>query len=220
MSSLYDKNASGYDAQRRKVLPCFDEFYHILEHSMLVSQDTPQILELGCGTGILTERIVKKFPNAVIHVIDQSQKMLEIAREKLRDNRRIIFQQSDFMSCIFETNYDLIVSSLAIHHLSHYDKVRVYQKCFNHLNHGGSFINGDKFRSSNIHSENHIQALWTAEIVQNELKHKELEELNERKKNDKPATVLQNLRWLKRAGFAHADLIYKYLYLGIVYAVK
>ena len=53
------------------------------------------ILELACGTGILTEKISKNFPNAKIVGVDITQSYLDIAKKKLASNQNISFVKQD-----------------------------------------------------------------------------------------------------------------------------
>ncbi len=57
------------------------------------SADKPlQILEVGCGTGTNTLKLLKRFPNAHITALDLSPDMLAIARKKLRAySQRVTF---------------------------------------------------------------------------------------------------------------------------------
>lgn len=53
-----------YDSQRKKLIPCFEDFYSISTAIAETDLDNPKILDLGAGTGIFSEYILKKYPKA------------------------------------------------------------------------------------------------------------------------------------------------------------
>jgi malonyl-CoA O-methyltransferase len=68
------------------------------------------ILELGCGTGYLTERLAFHFPNAEITAVDFAPGMLEVANARVPTNR-VTFLCCDIEQLAFEQKYDVIVSN-------------------------------------------------------------------------------------------------------------
>lgn len=47
--------AKEYDENRRKFIPCFDDYYEQTTKFILANINTPQcVLDLGAGTGLLT----------------------------------------------------------------------------------------------------------------------------------------------------------------------
>jgi malonyl-CoA O-methyltransferase len=69
-----------------------------------------KILDIGCGTGNYTRKLKDKYPDARIKAVDISQKMVEIAREKLKCEG-IEFVVSDAETSHFEDGFDLITSN-------------------------------------------------------------------------------------------------------------
>jgi len=68
------------------------------------------ILEVGCGTGYLTQLLCKKFPKAAITAVDLSSGMIELAKKKIRENR-VSFICGDIEELSIERHYDLIISN-------------------------------------------------------------------------------------------------------------
>ena len=77
--------ARGYDAAAAVVHP----YYHvvqdvILEHLSLALNKTGVVVDLGGGSGRLAERILDRFPQASVWIVDQSEAFLTLARERLQ----------------------------------------------------------------------------------------------------------------------------------------
>ena len=92
--------------------------------NITLPSEIPNILDLGCGTGITTEVLKEKFPKALITGFDYSKEMLKIY-EKKNPERELI--QGDynnelsfktFPACestsLDSSQYDLVVSSTSI----------------------------------------------------------------------------------------------------------
>lgn len=75
-----------------------------------------RILEIGCGTGLLTEKIITKFPAARIDAVDISCKMIERSTTRLAAYNGIRWLISDVRNLPETTTmYSLIVSSSSLH---------------------------------------------------------------------------------------------------------
>jgi demethylmenaquinone methyltransferase/2-methoxy-6-polyprenyl-1,4-benzoquinol methylase len=95
------------------------------------------ILDLACGTGILTEQINQKIPQAKIVGVDITKSYLEKAKEKLNSSPNISFLNQDAENLDLEQKFDCITAS----YLPKYCKPSILVKtCFEHLNDGGKII--------------------------------------------------------------------------------
>ena len=68
------------------------------------------ILEIGCGTGSYSYLLRKKFDQALLKSVDISEKMIEVAREKLK-GEKIEFIVGDAECMDLGSGYDLITSN-------------------------------------------------------------------------------------------------------------
>lgn len=78
------------------------------------------VLDLGCGPGDISRRLVKAFPACSIDGIDGSQLMIEFASSKLNEKSRnqLHFIQAKLPDeTLPRVNYDLVVSNSLLHHL-------------------------------------------------------------------------------------------------------
>ncbi len=89
-----------------------------------INKSAPEnILEIGCGTGLLSTEIVKKYPDANFTFTDNSKAMLGTAEQKLckqfpKQKAQFTFEilnPEKGMGPQHQEKYDLIISSMAIH---------------------------------------------------------------------------------------------------------
>lgn len=83
MSKIWD--ASEYDLSRRRLIPCYDLLYstvvELAARSIQIS--SPLILDLGAGTGLLSEFVLNKIGSASLHLLDESSEMIAKAQQRL-----------------------------------------------------------------------------------------------------------------------------------------
>ena len=93
------------------------------------------ILDIGCGSGILSYALSEHFEN--VYGIDISQPMIDIAKAKRSsDNIKYINMNAETMS--FDFKFDFIVSRTTCHHIN--DKEKVLEKMVSLLSEGGKII--------------------------------------------------------------------------------
>lgn len=77
---------------------------------------TPKnILEVGCGTGLLGQHFVQE--KTFLLGADTSSGMLEVFNQKFADNERVNSMLIDLETQTIHEKFDLILSSMAFHHL-------------------------------------------------------------------------------------------------------
>lgn len=88
----------------------------------LAKLDNPdRILEIGCGTGLLTQLVADRFPDARIDAIDIAKDMVERSRHRFRGNRRVTCQEADALTFKPTGPVHLVVSSSTLHWISPID---------------------------------------------------------------------------------------------------
>ena len=124
----------------------FAEFKRIVNLLYPNKLEKINVLDIGAGNGMLTELIMREFPNAHISMLDFSKEMLESAQvifEKEKFSvRNIDFIVKNFITDDFpKEKYDLIISSYALHHIRKEDTLKiVYLKIANQLKATGVFL--------------------------------------------------------------------------------
>ncbi|HDR4585835.1 MULTISPECIES: malonyl-ACP O-methyltransferase BioC [Bacillus cereus group] len=89
-----------------------------------------RILELGCGTGYITEKLVHLFPNAQITAIDFAESMIAVAKQR-RHVDEVTFRCEDIEKLILDDFYDVIISNATFQWLNDLEVSLV--KLYKHL---------------------------------------------------------------------------------------
>jgi ubiquinone/menaquinone biosynthesis C-methylase UbiE len=110
--------------------------------------DTPgtEVLEIGCGTGSVTERLVKK--GAYILALDLSPDMLDIAKKRIGEtpNQRIEWQETTAseIDALPENAFDSVVISLCLSDMEQHERAFVLRESLQRLREGGKIVVGDE----------------------------------------------------------------------------
>lgn len=90
-----------------------------------------KVLELGCGTGLISLKIAKKY-NAKITLVDYSKSALEIAKKAFnKAGIKAKFIKSDFFKLKIKDKFDLIHSQGVIEHFKNKEQkklIRIHKK--------------------------------------------------------------------------------------------
>ena len=78
----FNEVAENYDATIEKNLVNYNQMIEALINA-IPDNESPRILDLGCGTGNITKKVLERFPNGKVTCFDLSEKMIEIAKEKI-----------------------------------------------------------------------------------------------------------------------------------------
>lgn len=100
------------------------------------------VLDIGFGTGVLTQKLYND--GYKVTGIDFSERMIEIAREKMPEADLIQYDFTDGLPKELEgISFDWIISTYAIHHLTDEQKRLFIHELIKHINPSGTIIFGD-----------------------------------------------------------------------------
>ncbi|MET3290959.1 UNVERIFIED_CONTAM: tRNA (cmo5U34)-methyltransferase [Brevibacillus sp. OAP136] len=216
----FDDIASEYDQQRRKLIPCFDDFYRIPVSVASTTKESPTILDIGAGTGLFSSFLLEKYPEAKLTLIDISEKMLEVAKSRFTNQPNVTYIVDDYTKHEFADTYDIVISSLSIHHLTDAEKKNLYAKIFSIMNNDSLFINADQVLGHTPYIEAMYKDDWKKKVESSGLSATELSSAYERTKLDKMSPLNEQITWLKDIGFSDVDCVYKYFNFAVLFGRK
>ena len=122
--------------------------------------DVHAALELGVGTGETARRVLALHPQATWTAIDANEAMLNRAREVLPDADLRLARLEDPLP---EGPFDLVVSSLVVHHLDGAGKRDLFRRIHDVLRPGGTFVLGDVVVPENP-DDSQIEIDWVVDL--------------------------------------------------------
>lgn len=173
--SGYEWNPETYLDEMLVEIPGYEE----LQDAVAAATDgiaARDVLELGTGTGETAMRVLSRHPGARWTGIDASEAMLARALERLPNAELRVSRLEDPLPA---GRFDLVVSTLAVHHLDGAAKRDLFGRVAGVLRPGGRFVLGDVVvpRAGETGA---IEIDWVMDL---------------------PDTVADQLAWLEAAGF-------------------
>jgi tRNA (cmo5U34)-methyltransferase len=163
-------------------------------------------LDLGTGDGRMLALVLSAHPQARGVGIDNSEPMLASAAERFADNPGVELEAHDLHKPLtVAAAFDVVVSGLAIHHLSDQRKRDLFSEVRSLLAPGGVFVNLDLMApaSPQLH-QRFRQAIGR---VQDD-------------PADQLAGLCEQLSWLRDVGFDEVECHFKWLELALIVAVR
>ena len=119
----------------------FSEFYQKIAHQ--IPQDkTVHILDVGCGTANLAIAIKRRSPNAEISGIDPDERILKIAKEKIKKEKLDIKLVKAYAQKLplKSQSFEYVVSSFAVHHIPSHLKNQAFYEMHRVLRKNGTIL--------------------------------------------------------------------------------
>lgn len=105
-SRTYDDNASVQLYMGKKLL------------EYMAEEKFKNVLEIGCGSGIFTSEIIKRYSPDTVNLNDISEAMLNTCRERFSDYKNISYHLGDIEKITLKGSYDLVASNACLQWLS------------------------------------------------------------------------------------------------------
>lgn len=96
LKDVFNQYSQDYDANRRHFIPCYDTFYRSTIDVLKFDTDSPKVLDLGAGTGLMSAFVLAEYPKAQLTLIDQAENMLDLARERFTGLEQIQYIADDY----------------------------------------------------------------------------------------------------------------------------
>lgn len=196
----------------------------VAEAAAVTTPHAKELLDVGCGGGNYTLKLLQRLPNLNVTLVDLSQQMLDCAvgRIQPQTSGTVTTIHSDMRELnLGQQRFDIIVASAVLHHLRAEDEWRsVFQKFHAALKPNGSIWIFDLIESpipeiQAIHWGRYGEYLTSVggESYRDELFARIIRE-------DTPRSVVFQLDLLREVGFREVEILHKHSCYAAFGAVK
>lgn len=196
----------------------------VAQAAAVTTPHAQHVLDVGCGAGNYTLKLLEHLPNLDVTLIDLSQPMLERARERNEKatGGKIVTIQGDVREIALGAGqYDVILAAAVLHHLRTDEEWRaVFAAFFRALRSGGSLWIFDLVESSSPAIEALMQARYGEYLTQ--LKDEKYRDhvFDYVTKEDTPRPLMFQLDLLRQVGFRQLEVLHKNVCFAAFGAIK
>ncbi len=222
VENFYNLISSEYTEMLERLVPRYREMLWMILDYVPKNLKPKRIIDLGCGTGNLSEGVINQYPDAELIAVDLSTSILQEAKIRLKNYSNINYLNENFNTLAFEAgSVDLIVSSIALHHLTDFEKQKLLKKMYSWLSPNGVLIFGDQFAGSTAaryqqHMNNWKQSSEGKNVPDSEWKLW----MEHQEKHDFHTSVENYFNWCSAIGFKYTDVVWRYLLWTVIIAHK
>ena len=221
IESQFNMIAEEYDINRKKFIPCFDDYYKNATAFIASNIKSPKsIVDLGAGTGLLSYYWYKHYPDSNYLLVDIADDMLSVARRRFQGIDNVSYQVSDYKNELPKNPFDTIISALSIHHLEQTEKEVLFSRIHQALPKGGMFVNYDQFCAGDNELNAWYDQYWENQLFNSGLTDRDIELWQERRKFDRECSVEEETDMLTKSGFKIVKCIYAYQKFAVIMAIK
>lgn len=196
----------------------------ITEAAKKVKPDAENLLDIGCGAGNYTLKMLEKISNLNCTLLDLSKPMLDKAVERITPITagKIEVVQDDIRTANLKTNsYDIIIAGAVLHHLREdSDWENTFRKLYSLLKPGGCLMISDMVTQENEAVSTYIWSRYgdyLENMKDSEYRKNVFEYIA---KEDSPRPVTYQLDLLRKVGFTTVDIFHKNMNFAAFGAVK
>jgi tRNA (cmo5U34)-methyltransferase len=191
--------------------------------ALAVTPEARTLLDVGCGGGNWTVKLLQKRPGLDVTLLDLAPAMLERAGERAlaAGAATVATVQGDVRDIHLDRHFDIIIASAVLHHLrDHHEWLGVFRHFFDILAPGGSLwiydlVDHELPEVADLMRENHGRHLISlgGEAYRDEI-------FGNIEREDTPRPLTFQLDLLRYVGFKQVDVLHKTSRFAAFGAVK
>ena len=153
-----------YDETIRRFIPGYETMLSVAAEAVAAAGPA-HVVDLGAGTGALSEAVLAAAPDAVVELLDVDAEMLDRARARLdRFGDRVRFTlrsfEEPFAPC------DAFAASLSLHHIPTIEaKAALFVRVHDALRPGGVLVNADATMPAEASASAPLYRFWADHLV-------------------------------------------------------
>jgi len=197
----------------------------IIDSIVALSPNLKTVLDVGCGAGNYTLKLLSKKAPLACTLVDLSLPMLKRAKERIEkvNKGNVILIHEDIRTATLEENfYCTIMASAVLHHLrDDQDWEEIFSKLYRALKPGGSLWISDLVVQENtalqqlIYQERYGDYLTSLKDIQ--YRNSVFDYIE---KEDSPRSLNYQMKLLEKVGFKHIEILHKNLCFASFGAIK
>ncbi|MFB5189920.1 class I SAM-dependent methyltransferase [Alicyclobacillus fastidiosus] len=176
------------------------------------------ILDLGYGSGQVEKLIFERLPEASVVGVDNSEAMMELAKQRLSENTsRFVSVRHDLGDIdtlsLPNHKYQFVIAIQSLHHLSKEQMQAVYRYIYRTLEPGGLFLLLDRLQVETKGLWEVYHTVWARQdrlyestVASHEGTSFEDHQRTVLDRGDYPVLLDEHLEWLRKSGFEAACL--------------
>lgn len=196
----------------------------ITEAAKRLVPNATHILDIGCGAGNYTLKMLMKIPDLNCTLVDLSQPMLEKAYERTHEDTKgkVEILQGDIRDVHLQENqFDIVLAGAVLHHLrDDTDWENTFAKIYRLIKPGGCFMISDLVSQDNNaimgytwqRYGEYLEKIGGKEYSQNVIDYVE--------KEDSPRSINYQADLMKKVGFRQVEILHKNMCFGAFGGVK
>jgi tRNA (cmo5U34)-methyltransferase len=189
-----------------------------------ISPNAKNLLDVGCGAGNYTLKMLAKIQALNCVLLDLSKPMLERAVERIskKTSGQIDVIQNDIRAAILpENHFDIILASAVLHHLrDDKDWENAFAKFYRSLKNGGCLIISDLITQNNKSLKEYFEESYYDYLQNIGGKDYARKILKFIEKEDTPRSMDYQIELMKKTGFESVEILHKNMCFGVFGAIK
>jgi len=128
IDQAFNETVEYYDSWIRKAVPGYDDLFAVAKELIpFTPEQSVDVLDLGAGTGLFAGQVLEKYPLARFVLWDVAGRMLDVASQRFLDRpEQFRYVVDDYRNLRDAGSFDMVVSSLSIHHLEDDEKRELF----------------------------------------------------------------------------------------------
>ncbi|SMG46450.1 class I SAM-dependent methyltransferase [Arenibacter troitsensis] len=196
----------------------------ITEAAKRIVPNAQQLLDVGCGAGNYSLKMLSKLPNLECTLVDLSGPMLDKALERVSNQttKKVHVVKGDVREVpLKENHFDIILAGAVLHHLrDDHDWETTFKKIYGLLKPGGCFMISDLItQDSEILNDYTWERYgdYLEELGGKDYRKKVLDYVD---KEDSPRSMNYQLDLMKKLGFSKVEILHKNMCFGAFGGIK
>ena len=196
----------------------------ITEAARRIVPNAEQLLDIGCGAGNYSLKMLSKLPNLECTLVDLSDPMLDKAYERVSEqtNKKVHVVKGDIREVPLKQNhFDIILAGAVLHHLrDDQDWETTFKKIYGMLKPGGCFMISDLITQDTEILNDYTWERYgdyLEELGGEDYRKKVLDYVD---KEDSPRSMNYQLDLMKNLGFSKVEILHKNMCFGAFGGIK